>query len=158
MKTCTKCKETKPLTEFQKRNDCLDGVRKVCKECLSVTLKSYRNKNAKRISVVKKAWRKANPEKEAGYAKTNFHNNPERHYAKNAKRRALKKDQTPELTVKEQGKVLDIYTACKALNEFGAGIHKWHVDHIVALANGGLHHPNNLQILTAEENLRKGAK
>jgi len=33
-----------------------------------------------------------------------------------------------------------------------------HVDHIVPLAAGGRHHPANLQVLTAEENLRKGAK
>ena len=31
-----------------------------------------------------------------------------------------------------------------------------HVDHIVALANGGLHTADNLQILTQEENLKKG--
>ena len=33
-----------------------------------------------------------------------------------------------------------------------------HVDHIQPLSQGGKHHPDNLQILTAEENLRKGAK
>jgi len=33
-----------------------------------------------------------------------------------------------------------------------------HVDHIIPLSKGGLHHPDNLQILTAEENLKKGAK
>ena len=31
-----------------------------------------------------------------------------------------------------------------------------HVDHIVALANGGLHHEDNLQYLTASENCSKG--
>lgn len=33
-----------------------------------------------------------------------------------------------------------------------------HVDHIKPLSAGGRHHPKNLQILTAEDNLRKGAK
>jgi len=31
-----------------------------------------------------------------------------------------------------------------------------HVDHIHPLSKGGLHHQDNLQYLTAEENLRKG--
>lgn len=33
-----------------------------------------------------------------------------------------------------------------------------HVDHRVPLSKGGEHHPNNLQILTATENLKKGSK
>jgi len=33
-----------------------------------------------------------------------------------------------------------------------------HVDHIVALANGGPHHEDNLQYLTASDNCRKGAR
>ena len=32
----------------------------------------------------------------------------------------------------------------------------YHVDHIVALASGGLHHQNNLQYLEISENCRKG--
>lgn len=33
----------------------------------------------------------------------------------------------------------------------------YHVDHVVPLSKGGLHHLSNLQYLTAEENLRKNA-
>jgi 5-methylcytosine-specific restriction endonuclease McrA len=31
-----------------------------------------------------------------------------------------------------------------------------HLDHILPLARGGIHHPINLRVITAEENLRKG--
>ena len=34
----------------------------------------------------------------------------------------------------------------------------YHVDHVVPLSKGGLHHEDNLQILTAHQNLCKGAK
>jgi thymidylate synthase len=34
----------------------------------------------------------------------------------------------------------------------------YHVDHIVALAAGGLHHQNNLQYLPISENCKKGCK
>lgn len=36
--------------------------------------------------------------------------------------------------------------------------HKMHVDHIIPLARGGLHHENNLQILPIGLNMRKGVK
>ena len=32
----------------------------------------------------------------------------------------------------------------------------YHVDHIIPLALGGLHHPSNLQVLRGAENLKKG--
>jgi len=35
---------------------------------------------------------------------------------------------------------------------------EYHVDHIIPLAKGGLHHPDNLQVLPADLNLKKGAK
>lgn len=38
------------------------------------------------------------------------------------------------------------------------GKNKYHVDHIVALANGGTNYPNNLQLLCPTCNMSKGAK
>ena len=35
---------------------------------------------------------------------------------------------------------------------------KYHVDHIIPLSKGGLHHPDNLRVITATENLRKHTK
>jgi len=35
---------------------------------------------------------------------------------------------------------------------------KYHVDHIIPLAKGGPHLPWNLQVITKDENLSKGAK
>ena len=41
------------------------------------------------------------------------------------------------------------------IKEFGE---KYHVDHIIALENGGAHHQENLRVITAKEYLEKGYK
>ena len=74
--------------------------------------------------------------------------------AKSAKRRALKRKQSPKLNDTEQQQVIAIYKRCQELTE-STGI-QHHVDHIVPLSKEGEHHPNNIQILTAEENMKKG--
>ncbi len=40
-KTCSQCKETKPFTEFYKRDTAKDGYRKQCKDCCRKTVRSY---------------------------------------------------------------------------------------------------------------------
>lgn len=49
-KTCTRCNEFKPLSEFGKQNATPDGLKNVCKECKSVeNAERYRLKQAKAI-------------------------------------------------------------------------------------------------------------
>ena len=77
-KTCNKCGETKPLTEFHKHPTAADGHRGHCKECQqaiyrawreankerrAATVKAWCETNKERKSVADKAWREANPEK-----------------------------------------------------------------------------------------------
>ena len=52
--------------------------------------------------------------------------------------------------------ISSIYANCRAKTK-ATGI-EHHVDHVKPLAAGGRHHPSNLKILTAQENLQKGAK
>lgn len=60
-----------------------------------------------------------------------------------------------DLTQADRDAIAAIYKeARKTTRETGI---EHHVDHIKPLVAGGTHHPNNLQILTAEENLKKGA-
>jgi 5-methylcytosine-specific restriction endonuclease McrA len=84
---------------------------------------------------------------------------PERkakHNARKGFRRALCGYHKKLLNLEEMDRIYKIYAECQFLTEV-TGI-KHHVDHIMPLAKGGLHHPDNLQILTAEENLKKGVK
>ena len=74
--------------------------------------------------------------------------------AKSAKRRALKIKQTPKLNNIERQQMVAIYKRCQHLTESTGIPH--HVDHRIPISKHGEHHPNNLQILTAEQNIKKG--
>ncbi len=68
------------------------------------------------------------------------------------RRYALKLKQTPPLTEAEKKKINFYYFISQLLGS------KWQVDHIVPLTKGGLHHPDNLQVVTKKYNLKKNSK
>jgi len=74
--------------------------------------------------------------------------------ARNAKHRANKLNQTPDNV--DFKKIIEFYKQAQQLTK-ETNI-KYHVDHIIPLSKGGLHHENNLQIITATQNLRKSNK
>lgn len=83
--------------------------------------------------------------------------NPDKAHLRNAraaKRRASKKDQTPSDA--DFAAIQEIYRQCRMISEDTSIPHE--VDHIIPIAKGGLHHQDNLQIITATENRMKGAK
>ena len=70
--------------------------------------------------------------------------------------RAKKYSDAVVLTQEEHERILTIYKECAKLTEETGVPH--HVDHIHPISKGGKHHPDNLQILTATENIRKSNK
>lgn len=54
MKTCTKCKEEKPLTEFYKHKLTKDGFAPHCKTCHYLLVKNWEVNNPKKYQVIKK--------------------------------------------------------------------------------------------------------
>ena len=72
--------------------------------------------------------------------------------AQSAERKATQRRQTPDMNIAERVEIEAMYM----YNKIMPG--NWDVDHIVALANGGLHHPSNLQVLSMHENRSKGAR
>jgi hypothetical protein len=62
---------------------------------------------------------------------------------------------TVPLSLEEKNLLVAIYDESKKLTS-ETGI-EHHVDHIRPLAAGGVHHPKNLRVVTAKENLKKGA-
>jgi len=103
-------------------------------------------------------WRSANPEKTRESARKSYRENADiraRHKAYAAKRKASLKDAFFKLNNEEQQKLLRIYKMAELISEYSGIIH--HVDHWEPLAKGGKHHPDNLVIVKAEENLKKKA-
>jgi len=70
--------------------------------------------------------------------------------------RAKKFSDGAVLTQEEHERILTIYKECDKLTKETGILH--HVDHIYPISKGGKHHPNNLQILTATENIQKSNK
>ena len=73
------------------------------------------------------------------------------------KRKQRLREQTPELSDDEEALIQHVYDQRDMLNQ-AAGFIQYHVDHIIPLAKGGQHHPDNLQVISASENVRKGTK
>jgi 5-methylcytosine-specific restriction endonuclease McrA len=95
-------------------------------------------------------------EHEAEYKKLHIDRDRPLANARNAKRRTSIKNGSVNLTPEEKLRIQEIYIKCKLISESTGIPHQ--VDHIIPVAKGGLHHPDNLQILTRFENLSKGAK
>lgn len=76
-KCCTKCNETKPLTEFGKHVKGRDGLSAVCKSCKSIMDAEYRAKNPEKVKSSKAAHYAANRDKYAALHATYRANNLE---------------------------------------------------------------------------------
>jgi 5-methylcytosine-specific restriction endonuclease McrA len=175
MKTCSKCKITKPLNEFGKDKKMKDGIRYCCKQCNNAasiewarkypdrkkearikyvisnpeanaaSKEKYRKNNKEKLALSNKQYRKAKPEKNTEYG---------------ASYRAKKAQATPcWLNKYQREQILEFYKMAKELET----VFPWkqHVDHIVPIKHNkvcGLHVPWNLQILSVTANLEKGNK
>lgn len=63
MKTCTKCGEKKPLTDFPKAKRYKDGLSCLCRACHAAATSVWRKANQEKVLAYRKEWQAANPEK-----------------------------------------------------------------------------------------------
>ena len=118
----------------------------------------YSPKSFQNILVKKAATKKLNRDKYNSYDRKWAKNNRPKRNALQAKRKADKLLRTPKwLTLDDLYEIVKLYKLAREKSVFLNIPH--HVDHIVPLCGefvSGLHVPWNLQIITAEENMKKG--
>jgi 5-methylcytosine-specific restriction endonuclease McrA len=140
IKVCSTCKNEKPLDEFKKTKGVRDGHSSWCKKCWSIYVISNQNKENKKRNNHK--WGQS----EKGSATKK---------AAKEKRRAHHLDATVPLNKDERGYINWLYWKMKVMRRAGFDVH---VDHRIPISKGGLHIPENLQIIPGEDNLRKTNK
>lgn len=165
MKICTVCNVAKPLSLFSPDRRLSSGVQSRCKSCYAIIMRERRaadptlhRETVKRSTlkhyqaklVRNQKYRKNNPNKVAAWKKTDRTRNKARVLADNANRRSL-----------TRGKISSDIVAVYCLRDFYCNMslgEQFHVDHIVPLSRGGAHCADNLQVIPAIDNLRKGKK
>lgn len=149
------------VSDFCKDTSKKDDLRPSCKACAKEVKREYYKNNKDKIKADVKAYSDANPEKLKETQKISNkkyrQSNPDIVNAKTAKRRSAKLNRTPAWADSEL--IKEFYTEAQRLTK-ETGI-QYHVDHIIPLQNkdiSGLHVENNLQVITATENLNKHNK
>ena len=170
-KTCTKCKETKLVSEFHRDKHTTDGYSVYCRMCGRKKIKEYvenlKNDPIKYQQRLTKAYRRR---------RDRMHNDPAFRNGSNIRTRInmalkhhIKSQKTYELlgcTVEELKQYLESkFTNGMSWDNYGKG--GWHVDHIVPCSAFDLSDPveqkqcfhyTNLQPLWEIENLLKSDK
>ena len=129
------------------------------KEYLNAASRKYYSENKEYFSDWSKEYRAEHGERLNAYDREWYKNNPENSNARSAKRRAAKLQRTPAYTETcpwQKFWLKEHYRTAKVLEEM-TGV-KYHVDHIIPLQGelvSGLHIAENLQVITAAENLSK---
>ena len=167
-KICSCCGVEKPLIDFYKQSDCLDGHRSKCKICTKQTKKANYQINKEKYKERNRIWRESNDRTEyhAKYRQENKEKIKKyflsvRHLS--AKNRSLRRariaERTPKwLTKTDLFEIECIYKYCGALRNIGL---KYEVDHIIPLAGkkvSGFHVPQNLQVIPMFDNRSKANK
>jgi hypothetical protein len=145
-KTCTKCKKTKATTEFYKNKSRKDGLQSICKPCLEIYKKTPAGK-----AIAQKAYAKYRAAMTLieRYALDNVMNTRRRSDLSSA-------DLYGGLTFTEATAMTIPFVEERLRLEAETGV-AHHIDHIIPVASGATHTKDNLQVLTASENIVKGA-
>lgn len=121
----------------------------------------YRCDNKDKIAIQKIRYYYDNKKQIQEYKRNHYENNKEMYTANSAKRRSAKLKQTPKWVDKEHlNKIEEFYRVAQIMMKLFPE-EKYHVDHIEPLQGldvRGLHVWWNLQILLAEDNLKKSNK
>ena len=168
LKTCRKCNEEKPHSEFRKspKGDSF-GLHAWCHDCNRAARRMHYQNNKDRYSEWNRSWNESNPEKRERYqadrirdrgrdrelAKEWRRNNPDRMRALQSNYRSKKRQADGVLTSEAIRLVLD--THGRACLRCGS-VENIEIDHVIPLSKGGSNLFENLQPLCKSCNSSKG--
>lgn len=157
-KLCSKCQTYKHASSFHKNSKQKDGLARWCKQCVRINSKKWYDARPRQERLeIKRAWQDRNREYVNAYNNQWRKDNPDKHAAQEAKRRASKSNATPSwLSPEHLAHIKRFYKLAKLMEDITGDKH--HVDHVVPLKGEnvcGLHVPWNLQVLPAKINLKK---
>jgi hypothetical protein len=183
MKTCTTCKQEKPLDQFAKRKVCKDGFSGQCKICQKQKIYEWRKNNKDKVLAIKRryyssekgkaqkkkddaayiasgkravveSFRSKKPLSEARKkAKQKYSKANNEYFAAN---RARRRSLEKGLSEFDQFVLFEAFSLARLRkNMLGTN---WHVDHIRPVSKGGTSEAYNLQVVPAKWNQSKGTK
>ena len=120
------------------------------------SLAKWRKAHPEKNRANKLAWERANPEKVRAIKRKWEQDNPALRAQTAGRRRARIAGNSIALTPHQRHQVKQIYLLMKKLTLATGTQH--HVDHYIPVAKGGPHSPENLWVIPAEQNYRKGSK
>lgn len=171
MKTCKKCNEEKPLSEFHKDRKLKDGHSNKCKECAIARAKEHYQNNREDAIARQKAWSEANREKTREYSRRFYEKHSDRVKEQNRAYSLAWAKKYPEkarmLVAKRRARLLaaghENIVGWLELLQFYSGVcakcggsENLQLDHIVPISLGGRHATYNFQILCRTCNSSKG--
>jgi hypothetical protein len=130
------------------------------KELTKQRAKQWAADNPEKAAVKKAKWRSENREMHNAINREWFAQNKDKRAAYEGKRRAAQLQRTPSWLTEDD---LWIIEQAYELAEIRTKMFNfpWHVDHIIPLQGkqvSGMHHPLNIQVIPAKENLSKSNK
>jgi ATPase subunit of ABC transporter with duplicated ATPase domains len=173
MKTCTKCGESKPETEFYKEARALDGLRSSCKACMNADNTKWNAANREKRRAITAKCDAANREKKRAAGAEYRASNPEKQRERHAKyhaahpemarlsnhsRRARQREAGGKLSMGLSDKLFKLQRgkcACGCRQPLGDD---YHLDHRMPLALGGPNTDDNIQLLRSICNKQKNKK
>jgi hypothetical protein len=126
--------------------------RELNRERKAATDKAWRERNRERVRI----YRELNRERKAATDKAWGERNPELLSETRRRRRCRERNASIHLTANENQQLLILERTRQELQrETGR---EYHIDHILPIIHGGIHHPINLRILEGKENMSKQDK
>lgn len=153
-KTCTKCEQTKSVSDFAKRSRNKDGLESQCKDCSNARKRDWNSRNKNLVSEMNRRSYKKNPELFKRHAQKWVNNNRARAYEVRSNYRSRNKKLVAFWSGARRARVQqsrDYLISKKFIRKLYASSCVYcgsrlniEADHVVPIVKGGAHSEGNL--------------